>query len=119
LRGSDQSTASRLVSDATQGHSHVEKRTVRDHGDVFVQARSVKSYAQEVQEHQHTASSKLRMRWARSTQAPPYGSAAGQGIDLDPPHIDIKSQKLVVTELYPRLLYTFSDVVCYITTNPK
>ena len=41
-------------------------------------------------------------------------SGLGEKFEVHP-----DSRQRIVTELYPRLLYTFSDVVCYITNNPK
>jgi hypothetical protein len=120
MRGG-QSAASAHVSDVTNPRGHLEKKSMRGSlspEDAAALEASRKSYAQAVLAHRNTAHSKLPLRWASVTK-PTVGSAAAYGYDPDPPHIDRASKTLAVRELYPRLLYTFSDVVCYITNNPK
>lgn len=75
-----------------------------------------KSYAQEVSEHRKTAFQRLHMQWAQVV-FPQINALDFQ--EPPPPHIHHESTKLIVGELYPRLLYTFSDVVCFITNNVK
>jgi hypothetical protein len=97
------------------------------HGEIPVHVRFHKSFADEVEEHQATASSKLDLLWARTTpdDMSSSGSLSSAGImgpafaESEPQHIDSASHQIIVKELYPRLLYTFSDVVCFITNNPK
>jgi hypothetical protein len=79
-----------------------------------------KSYYGEVEEHRKTSSHRLHMQWANVVApATSFPIVIPTHQEQEFPHIDRDSAKLVVTELYPRLLYTFSDVVCYVTTNLK
>ncbi|KAH7382108.1 hypothetical protein BKA64DRAFT_713345 [Cadophora sp. MPI-SDFR-AT-0126] len=68
--------------------------------------------------HKSTASRKLQ--WARTmttgSSAPSLGMYAYAQEQLE---VHPASRQVIVTDLYPRLLYTFSDVVCYITNNPR
>lgn len=69
-------------------------------------------YAQEAKTHQLTSLNELELSWGRVWVPPnPYA------VDLT--HITSQTHHRAVTELYPRLLYTFSDVVCYVTANVK
>jgi hypothetical protein len=78
------------------------------------------TYHDEVLDHMNSCSKKLDLEWANCTQAAPMrrGNSAAHA-EVSPSHIDSTTQKLIVKELYPRLMYTFSDVVCFITNNPK
>jgi hypothetical protein len=65
--------------------------------------------------HKSTASQKLPLQWAKTMSNPSLTlSGLGEKVEVHP-----DSRQRIVTELYPRLLYTFSDVVCYITNNPR
>ncbi|QDS72494.1 hypothetical protein FKW77_010061 [Venturia effusa] len=116
-RGSSRSVASQLASPRRTDTSPFKRKTLRIRNPDGAKARpSTKSYEQEVGEHQKTASQRLHMQWAKVVYPPP---SAGPYLEPAPPHIHHESTKLVVGELYPRLLYTFSDVVCFITNNVK
>jgi hypothetical protein len=67
----------------------------------------------EVADHRETVSEKYRLRWATTHYTE---SLIGIG---DKFYVDATSRERIVRDLYPRLLYTFSDVVCYITNNPR
>lgn len=103
-RGSSRSVASQLASGQPR-RSPLERGTLR----------IPKSYGQEVSEHRKTASRRLLMQWAKVVRPQPQGPYS----EPQPSYIHHESTKLVVGELYPRLLYTFSDVVCFITNNVK
>ena len=71
----------------------------------------------------HSASQKrtFELRWAQLRQPGTHGPAmeltAAESRELS--HVASESRGLIVNELYPRLLYAFSDVVCFITNNPR
>lgn len=133
LRGTLNPTAKQDVSSETPQRQHLQKKTlrpaarpstfavVRDNIEAVLKASNPvgKSYAQEVEEHRRTSSNRPYIQWANIVH-PPMSIPIGivQQPDEEP-RIDDESAKLIVTELYPRLLYTFSDVVCYVTTNIK
>jgi len=64
-------------------------------------------------------------------ETPPVGSIAGKRAKLQKfangrvRHLEwattdeTRTRQFAVTKLYPRLLYTFSDVVVFVTKNPK
>ena len=111
--------ASQLASSHQPQRSHLERQTLRDNNQEDAKSRLpkfTKSYAQEVVEHRRTASQRLEMQWAEVVV---HQQVALDFQDPEPPHIHHESTKLIVGELYPRLLYTFSDVVCFITNNVK
>ncbi len=64
-----------------------------------------------VNDHRNTALRTVSLHWARTF---PVEADGGTKIVVHP-----KSREAIVKELYPRLLYTFSDVVCYVTNNPR
>jgi len=77
--------------------------------------------AEQILAHRTGATDRLPIEWA-SVIHPRKASLVPSnmpGRENELPHIDPNSQKRVVAELYPRLLYTFSDVVCFITNYPK
>jgi energy-coupling factor transporter ATP-binding protein EcfA2 len=71
----------------------------------------------------HSTSQKrtFELRWAQlrqpGTHGPAMGLTAAESTELS--HVASESRGLIVNELYPRLLYAFSDVVCFITNNPR
>lgn len=117
LRGSGQSSASRLASGQSLRKPHLERRTLKD-----MSRNALKNYQDEIIEHKETSTNKLHLQWASCTAALSTLGTSSTGVPanvVERPHLDVKSQGLIVRELYPRLLYTFSDVVCYITNNPR
>lgn len=64
-----------------------------------------------VEDHKNTVTRAVTLQWARSLA---IRSGDGRKIIVHP-----SSREIIVKELYPRLLYTFSDVVCYVTTNAR
>lgn len=67
-------------------------------------------------DHANTASHRVDLRWGQVSvpiQTPPAGSRKPLGT------VDPETRKIVVKNLYPRLLYAFSDVVCFVTTNSR
>jgi hypothetical protein len=98
LRGSGRSVASHLTaSNGTQKGQHT--------------THSVR-FGLGVTNHTSTANQELKLAWGKAKlPSNPYA--------LDLPHISSQTHRLAVKELYPRLLYTFSDVVCYVTANIK
>ena len=69
------------------------------------------AFQEELEEHRNTASYQKRLQWARTTIVP-------SGI-AEKVVISAESRRTIVKDLYPRILYTFSDVVCYVTNNPR
>ena len=62
-------------------------------------------------DHRDIAIHAVPLRWADSL---PIESDSGRKIIVHP-----NSREIIVKKLYPRLMYTFSDVVCYVTNNPR
>lgn len=52
---------------------------------------------------------KHQVRWPKAGNEYPMQSRDGQAID----------RRTAVENIYPRFLYMFSDVICYVTRNPK
>jgi len=69
---------------------------------------------QNAEEHRGTASRVLPLQWAKVETRLKKGGL--QGLES---MMNSESRESIVGDLYPRLLYAFSDVVCYITTNPR
>jgi hypothetical protein len=98
LRGSGRSVASHLSTSQAARKTQFETHSVR--------------YALEVKNHQNTSCHQLKLAWGKITiPSNPYA--------MDLKHVSSNTHRLAVKELYPRLLYTFSDVVCYVTANVK
>ena len=69
-------------------------------------------------DHANTASHRVDLRWGQVNipmQAPASTLAGRKPMG----HVDAETRKIVVKNLYPRLLYAFSDVVCFVTTNSR
>ena len=64
-----------------------------------------------IDEHRDTAVRAIPLQWADSLLL--------QSDRTKKKVVHPKSRQIIVQELYPRLLYTFSDVVCFVTTNPR
>lgn len=64
-----------------------------------------------MKDHRNTAIRAVSLQWARTLS---IESDRDTKIVVHP-----RSRETIVKELYPRLLYTFSDVVCYVTNNPR
>lgn len=72
------------------------------------------TFEREVAEHKATASRRLQLQWAATTSDPSsYGGVEYKTV------VAPNTRQIIVKNLYPRLLFTFSDVVCYITNNPR
>ncbi|KAL9038723.1 MAG: hypothetical protein Q9214_005168, partial [Letrouitia sp. 1 TL-2023] len=74
---------------------------------------SIASIRDEVEDHRKTVNYKLDLQWCDVTTVP------SQSGPIERIVIDNKTRQSIVTDLYPRFLYTFSDVVCFITNNSK
>ncbi|KAK3330701.1 hypothetical protein B0H66DRAFT_528046 [Apodospora peruviana] len=69
-------------------------------------------------EHANTASHRIDLQWGQLNipiQAPASTLAGRKPLG----QVDAETRKIVVKNLYPRLLYAFSDVVCFVTTNSR
>lgn len=112
LRGSDLSAAGRIQSVAIRGSSQtvgpMQDRSLRSGRPALADVDRLKRV---IKEHQRTASSMPTLQWGNCRQWISY--------EDEPTHVDSRTRSTIVKELYPRLLYAFSDVVCYITNNPK
>lgn len=110
LRGAGISAATRATEGdaaSTLPRQPLERHTLRGNPAQYDSAfRGV------MKDHKTTAARTLRLQWARTTLIPSGGL-------VDKVVIDADSRKSIVRNLYPRLLYAFSDVVCYITNNPR
>jgi energy-coupling factor transporter ATP-binding protein EcfA2 len=74
------------------------------------------SWRDQIKEHGDCTLEQVPLEWAstsveghRSLRAPFHR----------PDKVSEKSRDIITRELYPRLLYAFSDVVCFITTNSR
>ncbi|KAI4192229.1 MAG: hypothetical protein LQ346_004408 [Caloplaca aetnensis] len=105
LRGSAVPVAAHSV----EGDVRFTSRRYHDHHPVRDRASS--NLRGPVEDHRDTAVRAVSLQWANS-----------QVIQSDKERLIVlhpKSREIVVNQLYPRLLYTFSDVVCYVTNNPR
>jgi hypothetical protein len=69
----------------------------------------------EVADHKATSSRRLELQWAGTILVPSSSGVLEHKTVVVGPH----TRQNIIKDLYPRLLYTFSDVVCYITNNPR
>ncbi|EXK77612.1 hypothetical protein FOQG_17687 [Fusarium oxysporum f. sp. raphani 54005] len=69
-----------------------------------------------VLEHASSASNRIDLKWGRILAPIDTPRVYGRKVlgQVDP-----KSRSTVVKTLYPRLLYAFSDVVCFVTNNSR
>ena len=76
------------------------------------------SLRSEAEDHRDTVKHKLELQWGRCKKnvAAQVSSTLTSG---EKAVVDNETRQAVVKDLYPRFLYTFSDVVCYVTNNPK
>jgi hypothetical protein len=66
-------------------------------------------------EHAATATIKVDLKWGQVV-APVEHSIPGRKTLGE---VAADTRKVVVKNLYPRLLYAFSDVVCFVTNNSR
>lgn len=62
-------------------------------------------------EHSETAMNQIDLQWGDIDFASYYPDRRG--------HVTPETRRLVVKHVYPRLLYAFSDVICFVTTNSR
>ncbi|KAK0628303.1 hypothetical protein B0T17DRAFT_149884 [Bombardia bombarda] len=74
-------------------------------------------------DHENTASHRIDLKWGQviaPVQQPSSTLDSSLTRTRKPlGYVDAQSRKVVVKTLYPRLLYAFSDVVCFVTTNSR
>jgi hypothetical protein len=75
---------------------------------------NLETLEREVAAHKATANRRLELQWAATTSDPPSSGRVEYRTVVAP-----STRQIIVKDLYPRLLYTFSDVVCYITNNSR
>lgn len=75
---------------------------------------NLETLEREVAAHKDTASRGLELQWAATTSDPSSSGRVEHKTVVAP-----NTRQIIVKDLYPRLLYTFSDVVCYVTNNPR
>ncbi|KAK0730097.1 hypothetical protein B0H67DRAFT_560740 [Lasiosphaeris hirsuta] len=109
--GTDTPVARRILSKASRSESSqpLKDGTLRT-------ATSSRSAKDLLAEHANTATHRVDLQWGQinapiSSTAPSLKTAVG--------HVDADSRKVIVKNLYPRLLYAFSDVVCFVTNNSR
>ncbi|KAK3996362.1 hypothetical protein QBC44DRAFT_403535 [Cladorrhinum sp. PSN332] len=109
--GTDTPVARKILSEASQSNTayHFDrqpsKRTGRDL----------------LSDHQCTTLHRIDLEWGKVLVpvTPPVEGPSSRRSRRSAGHVDIDSRKIVVRTLYPRLLYAFSDVVCFVTTNAR
>ena len=117
LRGAGTSAATQAAEgeDETEDQSDVNRNRARQPFDLKTLRAPPKlskvAFKEELDEHRQTASYKKRLQWAKTTL-----TTTGMTQKIV---IGAESRRTIVKDLYPRFLYTFSDVVCYVTNNPK
>lgn len=67
---------------------------------------------------QHTSSASIQVDLQWGNVLAPLGRQTALA-PKRPGQIDPKSRSMVVKNIYPRLLYAFSDVVCFVTNNSR
>ncbi|KAJ3538427.1 hypothetical protein NM208_g5905 [Fusarium decemcellulare] len=111
--GSDNTVSRRLTSRdhrSTLPSRPLHEGTLRQTSSAGFQA------SDPIQEHAKSASSKAVLKWGRVLA--PIDAPRGLGA-RQVGQVDSESRARIVKTLYPRLLYAFSDVVCFVTNNAK
>ncbi|KAK4218924.1 hypothetical protein QBC37DRAFT_164801 [Rhypophila decipiens] len=111
--GTDNPVARRILSEASRRESSAPLRD-----NVLRSATASRPTKDLLSEHANTTSHRVDLRWGQvnipvQTQPPALGGRKPVG------QVDPETRKIVVRNLYPRLLYAFSDVVCFVTTNSR
>lgn len=97
--------------------------TLRKHGD-----KPSKSTKELVEDHASTASTKIPLVWGHNLFSVPDAASAGSlGAGVYPGYqtntkrgyVQSETRDLIIKRLYPRTLYGFSDVVCFVTNNSR
>lgn len=101
---------------APPARKHLGRHTMRE--ESTASSRPIPSYMKHevketIKDHRESAKATFPLQWAKPMVVP---SATGL---TDKLVLSAQSRQLIVKELYPRILYTFSDVVCYVTNNPR
>ncbi|KAJ3563826.1 hypothetical protein NPX13_g8067 [Xylaria arbuscula] len=74
-----------------------------------------KSAKEALAEHASTVSDRIDLRWGQLFTPVEASGLNKKGNTV----VDSKTRHVVVKNLYPRLLYSFSDVVCFVTNNSR
>ncbi|KAK6208479.1 hypothetical protein LQW54_006825 [Pestalotiopsis sp. IQ-011] len=78
-------------------------------------ANTTRSVKDTITDHTSTASDKIPLKWGQT-----FFPADAAGFNRKSNGvIDSSTRQIVVKSLYPRLLYSFSDVVCFVTNNSR
>lgn len=86
-----------------------------------------RNYRNEFEVHLSDATRNVTLEWA-STPTPAADGSEGNGtrrLRSHPPsasrdeNVSPEHREIITKKLYPRLLYAFSDVICFVTTNSR
>ncbi|RSL74784.1 hypothetical protein CEP53_000019 [Fusarium sp. AF-6] len=67
-------------------------------------------------QHENSALNRIDLRWGEVQWAGEVSRGVGR---KQPGHVSSDTRDKVVNTVYPRLLYAFSDVVCFVTNNSR
>ncbi|KAK3941958.1 hypothetical protein QBC46DRAFT_352819 [Diplogelasinospora grovesii] len=113
--GTDTPVSRRILSDAKRAEV---SEALRD--STLRNATASRSAKDLLAEHAASASHIVNLKWGQVV-APvqPTSSLSSTLSRRSLGYVDADSRQVVVKSLYPRLLYAFSDVVCFVTNNAK
>lgn len=113
--GTDTPVSRQLILDAQKT---TVSQPLRD-GTMRNNPTNAKQIADTFAEHANSASNRVDLKWGQIlAPVDSLGRHQGYGRKVSG-QVDPKSRSTVVKKLYPRLLYAFSDVVCFVTNNSR
>ncbi|KAM0227446.1 hypothetical protein ACHAP5_012176 [Fusarium lateritium] len=110
--GTDTPVARQLVLDAAKAPV---SRATQD-GTLRSAPAPVREVVDPLARHTSSASIRVDLQWGKVLAPVEAQTTLGR---KRPGQVDPKSRSMVVKTIYPRLLYAFSDVVCFVTNNSR
>ncbi|RSM02019.1 hypothetical protein CDV31_011102 [Fusarium ambrosium] len=107
FNGSDNPVSRKVIS---------EVRGARRTSQVILDGALLPSPPDPLTQHENSALSRIDLRWGQLVL--PVDAQRG-GSRRQPGQVSSETRSNVVKLVYPRLLYAFSDVVCFVTTNSR
>lgn len=100
----------KLLSDAqrSEASQHLREGTLRG-------IQSTKPAKDPQAEHAATATIKVDLKWGQVVATVEHSIPGRKTLG----EVAADTRKVLVKNLYPRLLYAFSDVVCFVTNNSR
>ncbi|KAF7546084.1 hypothetical protein G7Z17_g8670 [Cylindrodendrum hubeiense] len=112
LAGAENPIARQMISSMRVGQPFEERPPTNNETPASIK----QVLREETKDYINNPISKTDLRWGKTVQSPSAPTILSKESKR---HVDPATRKAVVKHLYPRLLYAFSDVVCFVSNNAR